>query len=65
MQVVELAGIILALSIQVLVDIILAQPLKIANKGKTAWPSFHKFVAAKKLYYLAKPMHLEVLTPKL
>ncbi len=45
MQVVKLAGVILALSMKVLVDVILAQPLKVTSGEKTAWPDCHKLVA--------------------
>ncbi len=45
MQVVELAGVILALSMEVLVGVILAQLLKHTSGEKTAWPGSHGFVA--------------------
>ncbi len=63
MQVIELAGIILALSMEVLEDVILAQPLKATSQEKMAWPSSHGFVAAKKLHRLAWPTHSGVLAP--
>ncbi len=45
MQVVELAGIILALSIEVLIGVILAQLLKAISREKTAWPGSHRVMA--------------------
>ncbi len=44
---IKLIGIILALSIEVLVDVILAQPLKAISRERMAWPGFQGFVAAK------------------
>ncbi len=63
MQVVELAGVILALSMKVLVGIILVQPLKAISGEKTVWPGSHRFVAARKLHHLARPTLLGVLAP--
>ncbi len=45
MQVVELADIILALLIELLVGVILSQPLKATSGEKMARPGFHGFVA--------------------
>ncbi len=61
MQVVELARIILALSIEVLIGVIFAQLMKATSGEKTAWPGFHGFVVARKLYRLIEPMYLGVL----
>lgn len=44
-QVIELASVILVLSIEVLIGIILAQVLKSASKDKTAWLGSYGFVA--------------------
>ncbi len=63
MPVVELVEGTLALSIEVLVDVILAQPLKATSGEKTARPGFHGVVASRKLYCLAGPTHLGVLAP--
>ncbi len=60
MQVVELAGIILALSIEVLKGIILAQLLKATSREKTARPGSHGFMTAKKLHCLVRLTHLRV-----
>lgn len=65
-QVVELAGVILAISIKILVDIIFALPLKANNGGKTAQPRVYRFIAAGtsiKLYYLTSPTHWKALAP--
>lgn len=62
-QVVELAGVILALSIKVLVKGIFAQPLKGTSEEITTWSSSHGFVAARELYCLARPTYLGVLAP--
>ncbi len=63
MQVVELAGVILALSIEVLVGVILAQLLKATSGEKMAWLGSHGFVVAKKLYCLIGSTHLGMSTP--
>ncbi len=63
MQVVELAGVIVALSIEVLVGIILAQLLKATSGEKTTRLSSHGFVTARKLYHLVGPTHSRVSTP--
>ncbi len=60
MPVVELVGGTLALSIEVLVGIILAQPLKATSGEKTARPYSHGVVASRKLYHLAGPAHFRV-----
>ncbi len=57
MQVVELVGVILALSMEVLEGVIPAQPLKAISGEKTAQPGSHGFVTARKLHCLAGPMH--------
>ncbi len=46
---VELVSIILALSMEVMVDVILTQPLKATIREKTAWPHSHGFVAILKV----------------
>ncbi len=63
MPVVELVGGTLALSMEVLVDVILAQPLKATSGEKTARPCFHGVVASKKLHRLAGPAHFGVSAP--
>ncbi len=63
MQVVKLAGVILALLIEVLIDVILAQPLKATSGEKIARPGSHGVMAIKKLHRLVRPMHSEVLAP--
>ncbi len=60
MLVVKLVGGTLALSMEVLVGVILTQPLKATSGEKTAWPGFHRIVASRKLHCLTKPAHLEV-----
>ena len=60
---VELTSVILALSIEILAGDILAQLLKAINGEMTAWPSSYRFIAARELYCLARPMHSKVLTP--
>ncbi len=52
MQVIKLAGIILALSIEVLVDVILAQLLKAISGTKTAWLGSHGIMTTRKLHCL-------------
>ncbi len=51
-QMVKLAGVILALSIEVLVGFIPAQPLKATNGEKTAWPSSYGIMTTRKLHCL-------------
>ncbi len=63
MQVVKLAGVILALSMEILVGVIFAQPLKATSGEKMARPGSYGFVTVKKLHYLAGPTHLRVLAP--
>ncbi len=63
MPVVELVGGTLALSIEVLVGVILAQPLKVTSGEKTTRPCFHGVVASRKLYCLAGPAHFRVSAP--
>ncbi len=63
MPVVELVGGTLALSIEVLVGIILAQSLKAISREKTARPSSHGVATSRKLHYLAGPAHLGVSAP--
>ncbi len=63
MQVVELASVILALSIEVLVSVILIQLLKATSGEKTAWPGSLGVVASRKLYRLTRPMYLGVSAP--
>ncbi len=53
----ELVGITLTLSIEVLEDVIFAQPLKATSGEKMARPYSHGFVVAKKLHCLAEPTH--------
>ncbi len=63
MPVVKLVGDTLALSIEVLVDVILAQPLKATSGEKTAQPGSHGVVASRKLHCLVGPAYLGVLAP--
>ncbi len=63
MPVVELVGGTLALLMEVLVDVILAQPLKATSGEKTAWPGSHGVVASRKLHCLAGPAHLGLSAP--
>ncbi len=60
-QVVKLAGVILALSIEVLVGVILTKPLKTTSKEKTAQLGSHGFEVARKLHCFAGLTHLGVL----
>lgn len=46
---------------EVLVNVILAQLLKAANKKKMAQPGSYGFIAARKFHHLIGPMHLRVL----
>ncbi len=46
---------------EVLVDIILVQPLKATSREKTAWLGSYRFIIARKLYCFVKPMHSGVL----
>ncbi len=57
---VELAGVIFALLIEVLVGVIFAQPLKTTSGEKAIWLGSHGFVTAKKLYCLIGPMYFAV-----
>ncbi len=57
MLVVELVGGILALSMEVLVGVILAQPLKATSREKTARSDCYGFVASRKLHCLVGPAH--------
>ncbi len=61
--VVELVGGILALSMEVLVGVILAQPLRITSGEKMARPCSHGVIASRKLHRLAKPAHFRVSAP--
>ncbi len=63
MPVVELVGGTLALSMEMLVSVILAQPLKATSGEKTAWSGSHGVVASRKLHCLARPAHLGVSAP--
>ncbi len=64
MPVVELVRGTLALSMEVLVGVILAQPLKATSgEKKTARPGSHRVVASRKLHRLAGLAHLGVLAP--
>ncbi len=54
----ELVGGTLVLSMEVLVGVILAQPLKAISEEKTARPGSHGVVASRKLHCLAGPAHL-------
>ncbi len=63
MPVVELVGGTLALSMEVLVGVILAQPLKATSGEKTARPCSHGVVASRKLHRLVGPAHFGVSTP--
>ncbi len=58
---VELIGGTLALSMEVLVGVILAQLLKATSGEKTARPCSHGVVASRKLHRLAGPAHFGVL----
>ncbi len=57
MHIVELASVILALLMEVLVGVILAQPLKAISREKTAQLGSYGVMTTRKLYYLAKPTH--------
>ncbi len=63
MQVVELVGGTLALSMKVLEDVNLVQPLKATSGEKTARPGSHGVVASRKLHCLARPAHSGVSAP--
>ncbi len=63
MPVVEQVGNTLTLSMEVLVDVILVQPLKATSGEKTARPGSHGVVASRKLHCLAGPAHLGVSAP--
>ena len=58
---VELADIIFALSIKILIGNTLAQLLKIISKEMMIGPNFHWFIVVRKLYCLIKLMHSKVL----
>ncbi len=60
MPVVELVGGTLALSMEVLVGVILTQPLKATSREKTARPGSHGDVANRKLHRLVGPAHFGV-----
>lgn len=57
---IELASVIFALLMEVLVDVILVQPLKATSREKTAWPVSHRFIIAKKLHRFTEPTHLAI-----
>ncbi len=63
MPVIELVGGTLTLSMEVLVGVILAQPLKATSGEKTARPCFHGVVASKKLHRFTGPAHFGVSAP--
>ncbi len=63
MPVVELVGGTLALSMEVMVGVILAQPLKATSRKKTARPGSHGVVASRKLHCLTEPANLGVSAP--
>ncbi len=63
MPVVELVGGTLAISMEVLVGVILAQPLKATSGEKTARPCSHGVVASRKLHRLTGPAHFGVSAP--
>ncbi len=63
MPVVELIWGTLALSMEVLVGVILAQPLRATSGEKTARPCSHGVVASRKLHRLAGPAHFGVSAP--
>ncbi len=63
MPVVELVGGTLALSMEMLVGVILAQPLKATSGEKTARPCSHGVVASRKLHRHAGPAHFGVSAP--
>ncbi len=60
---VELAYVILSLSIEVLVSVILAQLLKATSREKTAWQGSHGVIATRKLHCFVGPTHLGVSAP--
>lgn len=62
MHMIELAGVIFTLSIEVQIGIIFTQSLKATGRDKTAQLSSHGFVIVKKLYYLIKSIYFGVLT---
>ncbi len=63
MQMIELAGVIIALSMEVLVGVILTQLLKATSKKKIARPDSHEVVAIRNLYCLIGPMYSRVSAP--
>ncbi len=60
---IEQVGGTLALSMEVLVGVILAQPLKATSEEKTAWPGSHGVIASRKLHRLAGSAYLGVSAP--
>ena len=60
---VELAGVILTLSMEVLVGGTFAQSLKTFSREIMAWPGFYKFIVARKLHCLTKPIYSRVSAP--
>ncbi len=48
---------------EVLVGVILAQPLKATKREKTARPGSYGVVASRKLHHLARPAHFGVSAP--
>ncbi len=63
MPVVELIGGTFTLSMEVLVVVILAQPLKATSGEKTARPGSHGVVASRKLHHLVELAHFGVSAP--
>ncbi len=63
MLVVELVGGTLARSMEVLVGVIHAQPLKATSGEKMGRPYSHRVVASRKLHCLAGPAHFGVSAP--
>ncbi len=63
MPVIELVGGTLALSMEVLVGVILTQPLKATSREKMTRPGSHGVVASKMLHCLAGPVYLGVSAP--
>lgn len=60
MQIVELANVILALSIEMLVDVTFAQLLKAISRKKMTWLGFYRVIVIKKLHCFIKPIHSRV-----
>ncbi len=63
MPVVELVGGTLALSMEVLVGVILAQPLKATSREKMARLCSYGLVASRKFHRLVGPAHFGVSAP--